>query len=307
MNVLMVLGGGIGNIIQATPAIKTIASEGHRVDLCLHCNSSQDIKDIFNIEAVTSIYVNKSPSLIYDWQLNGPFTPGKQYQAKNKYRTKVHYAQHIPEANVYYDLAQHIGIKTKMLNAEVCIEKSRLVPKHLDTVAIYPGSKFNWAMKRWDKYDELANKFEHVAIVGTKQDIHSHGNPTWIKKPWSWDKKVEFVSGSLKEMAYFLSKCKMFIGNDGGLSHIAAATGIPTFVLFGPSSYIKNKPFAKNAHVIAIDLPCRPCQFRADEKGQQIFDGNKFGCPQNMKCMKEMSSNYVYQKISESIGTICQS
>jgi len=71
MNILFVLGGGIGNIVQATPAIQATASEGHKVDLKLCCNSSNDM-DIFMIPGVRSVFVEKNPEIEYDFQLNGP-------------------------------------------------------------------------------------------------------------------------------------------------------------------------------------------------------------------------------------------
>src|SRR5690606_33184000 len=39
----------------------------------------------------------------------------------------------------------------------------------------------------------------------------------------------------LLDIAAFFSRCHLFIGNDSGLMHLAAATGSPTFGLFGPS------------------------------------------------------------------------
>jgi len=300
MKVLYVIGGGIGNIVQATPAIKATDAAGHEVDLKLHCNSSKDL-DIFQLPCVHNLFMEDHPKNRYDWQLNGPFTPGHRYKSDNAARPKIHYAQHIPEAKVYYSLAQQMGVKIPMETTEVALPDNGRWPKNSDTVAIYPGSKPNWAMKRWDKYDKLAEKFDNVVVVGTKDDIYSHGNPTWIKKPWKWPDNVEFFIGDLKEAAFLISKCKMFVGNDGGLAHVAAATGVPTFVLFGPSSDIKNKPFAPNAHVVAIDLPCRPCQFQKGPDGQQIFDGGKGTCHLGMKCMKEMSVDHVLQEISRLI------
>lgn len=297
--VIFVLGGGIGNIVQATPAIKCAYQAGYIVDLKLHCNSSNDLLEIFNIPAVRNIYLKNEPNDEYEYQLRGPFTPRKIYKAKHNFNTKVRYAQHIPEAEVYYDLVKQMGINLPMKNAEVNVGNFGPEPPHPETVAIYPGSKSNWAMKRWDKYDELAKHFKHVTLVGSRSDIYSHGSPTWITKQWNWPEHVDVFMGSLRECAYYISKCKMFIGNDGGLAHVAAGTGINTFVLFGPSCDIKNKPFADNAHVIAIDLPCRPCQFEKGPNGETVFDGNKSNCWNNMKCMKEMSVEYVLNKIKE--------
>jgi ADP-heptose:LPS heptosyltransferase len=40
---------------------------------------------------------------------------------------------------------------------------------------------------------------------------------------------------SLPEVAACLARCALFIGNDSGLMHLAAATGAPTLGLFGPT------------------------------------------------------------------------
>jgi len=298
-HVLFVLGGGIGNIVQATPAIKVAADSGWTVDLCLHCNSSTDVKGIFRLPCVRNVYVNEDPNQIYAYQLNGPFTPGKLHRAKKAFRTRINYAQHIEEAKVYYDLCEQIGISRPMGNAEINVGPTVDYDVPKDAVAIYCGSKHNWAMKRWNKYDQLAEKFDNVIVVGSKLDIESHGNPSWIKKPWNWPKHVKFFTGSLQNAANVISRCKKFIGNDGGLAHVAAATGIPTFVLFGPSSHIKNKPYATNSHAIFIDIPCLPCQFKKDANGDSIFGDNKADCPYSLRCMKEMSVEFVLDKVRE--------
>ena len=302
MKTLFVLGGGIGNIIQATPAIQAVASEGHQIDLMLHCNSSADYQ-IYKLPCVNNIFdKQRPPNKSYDVQLNGPFTPGARYQTKKVFKTRIYYAQHIEEAKVYYDLAVQMGVKTPMPDAKIAVGNWPKHNKDPDTIAMYPGSKHNWAMKRWDKYDQLALKFKKVVVLGTDKDIKSHADPTWIKKPWKWPKHVEFMTGGLQEIAYAILTCKAFIGNDGGLAHVAAATGIPTFVLFGPSSDVKNKPYSKNAHVVAIDLPCRPCQFQKGPDGKQIFGDNKANCPFGMKCMKEMTVDHVFNKVKRTLG-----
>lgn len=300
MQILLVTGGGIGNIVQATPTMKAIAAEGHTLDLKLTCNTGVDVTDLFSIPCVRKVFTTRQPKSSYDYELRGLFIPGTVHNSKNRIKSKISYAQHIPESEVYYDMARQLGITTPMQDCEVNIGKTGPKPKHSDTVAIYPGSKYNWAMKRWDKYDELAKHFKHVAIVGTDKDINSHGNPTWITKPWKWPNNVEIVTGKLQDVAHFISHCKFFVGNDGGLSHVAAGTGIPTFVLFGPSSDVKNRPRSKYAYVIAMRMPCRPCQFQK-KNGKRIFDGDLGNCYNNMRCMREMTVPYVLKEIKKYI------
>lgn len=295
--ILFVLGGGIGNIVQATPSIKCAFKHGYKVDLYLTCNSSSDLH-IFKTKYVDNLFLKPPPiSIKYKYQLQGPFTPHFKSNCSKIIKTRINYAQHIEEAFVYQDLIKQIGINEKLEDVEINYGNKGIIPQK-NCVAIYPGSKSNWSMKRWDKYDELSKNFDSVLIVGTKDDIESHGNPAWIKKKWNWPSHVKFLYGNLQEIACAISKCKMFVGNDGGLSHVAAATGVKTFVLFGPSSFVKNKPFSNNAHAIGIDISCRPCQFKSI-KGEQIFGADKCDCPFKMKCMKDMSVDFVMGEIKK--------
>jgi ADP-heptose:LPS heptosyltransferase len=54
----------------------------------------------------------------------------------------------------------------------------------------------------------------------------------------------------IDETAVALSLCDVFIGNDSGLMHIAAAAGITTFGLFGPTDERLYGPWGKHAHAI---------------------------------------------------------
>jgi ADP-heptose:LPS heptosyltransferase len=40
---------------------------------------------------------------------------------------------------------------------------------------------------------------------------------------------------SLVEVAAVLSRCRGYVGNDSGITHLAAALGVPTVALFGPT------------------------------------------------------------------------
>ena len=44
-----------------------------------------------------------------------------------------------------------------------------------------------------------------------------------------------------------MARCAMYIGNDSGLMHLAAASGTPTLGLFGPSPEQRYHPWGKNA------------------------------------------------------------
>ncbi|MDO9170048.1 MAG: glycosyltransferase family 9 protein [Methylobacter sp.] len=48
---------------------------------------------------------------------------------------------------------------------------------------------------------------------------------------------------SLAQLAYIIAQAKLYIGPDTGITHLAAATGIPVIALYGPTNPVKWAPF----------------------------------------------------------------
>jgi ADP-heptose:LPS heptosyltransferase len=62
-------------------------------------------------------------------------------------------------------------------------------------------------------------------------------------------------SNSLPEIAACLARCTIFIGNDSGLMHLAAASGVPTLGLFGPTPASEYAPAGPHTAVAEADGP----------------------------------------------------
>ena len=58
------------------------------------------------------------------------------------------------------------------------------------------------------------------------------------------------VNYPLVEVAGYLRTCKAYLGNDSGITHLAAMLGVPTVVLFGPTSPDVWKPVGPHVEVI---------------------------------------------------------
>ena len=52
-----------------------------------------------------------------------------------------------------------------------------------------------------------------------------------------------FAEPDLLKVHAALARCKAFVGNDSGLSHLAASTGIPTLAVFGPTDADRYGPW----------------------------------------------------------------
>jgi ADP-heptose:LPS heptosyltransferase len=65
---------------------------------------------------------------------------------------------------------------------------------------------------------------------------------------------------SLPEVTAVASRARLFIGNDSGIAHIAAASGAPCVVIFGSSNRNHWRPWTTRASEIVFEeLPCQPC------------------------------------------------
>lgn len=65
---------------------------------------------------------------------------------------------------------------------------------------------------------------------------------------------------SLPEVTALASRARLFVGNDSGIAHIAAAAGAPCVVIFGSSNRNHWRPWTtKPNEIVFEELPCQPC------------------------------------------------
>jgi ADP-heptose:LPS heptosyltransferase len=74
--------------------------------------------------------------------------------------------------------------------------------------------------------------------------------------PRTWIRVKEL---SLKELASVMEGCRLFIGNDSGISHLASSLGIPTIAIFGPTDPKVWSPRGERVWVVQKEIPCSPC------------------------------------------------
>jgi ADP-heptose:LPS heptosyltransferase len=64
---------------------------------------------------------------------------------------------------------------------------------------------------------------------------------------------------SLRQLVALLRHCQVFVSNDTGLMHVAAATGTPTLGLYGPTCPHRFRPWGPAHQVLWLGLDCCPC------------------------------------------------
>jgi heptosyltransferase I len=68
---------------------------------------------------------------------------------------------------------------------------------------------------------------------------------------------------TLLQLAALMARSRVFVGGDTGPLHLAAAVGMPTVALFGPSSPQRNGPYGAGHVILHRELPCSHCYKRS--------------------------------------------
>jgi heptosyltransferase III len=105
------------------------------------------------------------------------------------------------------------------------------------TIAMHPGSGSpakNWPVENWRQLAGqllAANPEVHLAIIGGEADAAAVGALRGLDKS-----RVAFWENlPLPELATRLAGTRLYLGHDTGVSHLAAACGAPSLLLFGPT------------------------------------------------------------------------
>jgi heptosyltransferase-3 len=140
---------------------------------------------------------------------------------------------------------------------------SALIAPGPSVLAIGPAA--NWRGKEWraERFADLALRLTapggplsgfRVAVLASLHE-RSQAQPLLAAIPA--DRSIDLVGRiDLLTAAAILRRCAMFIGNDTGLMHLAAAANTPTLGLFGPSPVTQYAPWGRHtAYVCSADPP----------------------------------------------------
>jgi heptosyltransferase-3 len=117
-------------------------------------------------------------------------------------------------------------------------------------IAFHPGSgseKKNWPIEKWTKLGEHLFSTDHpVLVVAGEADEE---RLQLLEAAWS-DKPVRFAKYLALPHLAALFETSVFIGHDSGVSHIAAAVGARSILLFGPTDPAVWAPTNENVTVL---------------------------------------------------------
>ncbi len=183
-----------------------------------------------------------------------------------------HMAEH------YLSLLDEFGIRTDHVWPELVPSEARLreardllkkeeVPTDRPVIALQPFSL--WPYKEWGakKYAGLIrwliSHYRVSVIVTGSGDERAKADAMMNECPPNTVNLAGKTPIGILPAVFRL--CKLFIGVDSAGMHIAAAAGIPTVSIFGPSSSMDWAPRGERHLVVRKDLPCVPCQQKGCE------------------------------------------
>jgi heptosyltransferase II len=85
---------------------------------------------------------------------------------------------------------------------------------------------------------------------------------------------------SMRDLAALFSVCSVFIGNDSGAMHVAAAAGLPVVGIFGSTDPEGTAPVTRQFTLIRRQVSCSPCFLR--------------NCPVDHRCMTRIDVDSVF-------------
>lgn len=265
--ILIVMEEGIGNMIMLTPALKGLKQLFAEAEITvLGRQPSLQVLEGLNVKTLTE----PAEDGLYDicfytiWGSNYERLYGEKIRGQCTQRafTVSMDDPDVHEIEQHFKIARFLGYKKDVPETHCPVTEADVPWTTSDRVVALGDTSLDdpaWQRKRWPHYKDLAweltKKGYEVVLVGGPSEAAQFNPEGWPT--------VHNLLGryGLAGTAGILAKCSLFVGNDSGPAHMAAAVGIPTYVIFGATRVSKNRPDGANVTVIEKGLSCSPCQY----------------------------------------------
>jgi heptosyltransferase-2 len=164
---------------------------------------------------------------------------------------------------------------------------------HALRVAIGAGASYGSA-KCWPppRFAELANRLQSQSDV----DIILFGTATEAAVSNAIAAEMRRLpidltgKTAIADLPALLSQCHLFIGNDSGAMHVAAAVGLPVVAVFGPTDPTGTAPVTPHCTIVQEKAYCSPCFLQR--------------CPTDHRCMTKITPDMVETAVRPWLSSI---
>jgi heptosyltransferase-2 len=160
-------------------------------------------------------------------------------------------------------------------------------------IAIGAGASYGSA-KCWlpARFAEVANRLQSqtgadVILFGTASETPvANAIAAELRQP-----PIDLTGRTaIADLPALLSQCHLFIGNDSGAMHVAAAVGLPVVAIFGPTDPQGTAPVTPRCTVVQEKPYCSPCFLRR--------------CPTDHRCMTRVTADMVEAAVKPWLSSI---
>ena len=319
MKILVILPNWLGDAVMATPAIELLATYYPNVRFTFVGSyvSIEALKHHPRCEKAIVDETKKAPSrLVATYKLAKEL--GK-FDLAITFRNQIHSSllvrltgtvftiarsswhsrfllSHTPKIATNQHLAKQYAqlamVNVDDFNGEAPPLKLYIEPKKFDKpmLGINAGATYGSA-KRWypERFAQVASYFANT------YDIIIFGGPNEVEVAQDIQKDLENLGVSnfinlagkttIEELCSTIGGCSLFVTNDSGPMHIAAAYQVPTVAIFGPTKYKETSQWKNEKSIIVRhEMECSPCMKRECPLGHH-------------ECMKSITASEVIEAV----------
>jgi ADP-heptose:LPS heptosyltransferase/SAM-dependent methyltransferase len=300
---LVAVAAGIGDVVRATPLVRVLHRLGYAVDVLCGADYPPTAQLLAGAPEVARVVAHPNPSadrgrtpcpalagVEYDVACFTYWARPLERQVRARARRRFE-----PDAWLREGDSRCVERMARELGWTGPLPDPFVVPAPRDfglppgTVALHAGCKRAWPWKKWHGFADLAERLEHVAVIGTGEDLDAAG--TYFGTPFRWPPHVRDFTGrlSLPETAALIGQCAALVCNDSGMQHVGAAVGTPTYPVFGITSPAREAIPLSHVRPVTAGLPCEP-ECRRQPWGRR-------DCHRHLECLKTMSAEHILERI----------
>jgi heptosyltransferase-3 len=281
--ILMIRPGAIGDCLLTFPIMQvfkatdnahiTFVSNAAVLPLALACGLADEVDDygalhwseLFSTEGIQSPSLRAlidSSDLVFCWLRDPEGLVQRNLRATHARRVMVAPGRPAEGTRIHIVdyLAQTAGIERTPLDAIVRGMPTLTTRAHVASeptarqITIHPGS--GGARKCWPVasfaavIQQLWQRAVSVLLLAGPADHERLAALQHLLPTPPTGMLTTMVDAPLVEVAAALHICKGYLGNDSGITHLAALLAVPTIVLFGPTDPAVWKPVGPLVHVL---------------------------------------------------------
>ncbi len=300
MNLALVNTGRLGDLVASLGLVQAFIDQGHGVTLVTRRGLEHLLLDTTLAPAVTGGRPPRYDTLIdlshshRSRSLAEGLVADRRIALHNPKRTgwlkalhsRLFYTEQLPEAS------RHIGGRYEAVASlfglrlgEPRLTLTAPVTRTERGVALHVGAG---QAVRVLPVDMLAGIAARVLECGADLRLFGTEREIALDLERVLGRPLNHVRAGLRELPGELACCRMFIGADSGLLHLACALGVPSVGIFGPNVPARSAPCSSVLSVVDAPLECRPCDQRA-------------ACPRERACYGQIDRAALHALISDTV------